>query len=140
MGAFRVAVTGCRGFRDYRRLRDALDRLLAARLPDVVILTAGGSGADSLAGSYAVARRLPVEQFPADFTRHPVDAVECRNRAMVSAADALVYVPGPDDGHARRVVAFARARGLPVRVLRTTDAEPTSAPDPDPPRRRVWQD
>jgi len=40
--AFRVLIIGGRQRFEYARLRDALDVLLARRLPDVEILTAGG--------------------------------------------------------------------------------------------------
>src|SRR5262245_8559224 len=51
--AFRVLILGESGFRDYTRLRDALDAALSKRLPDVAILTAGGPGVPALAASYA---------------------------------------------------------------------------------------
>jgi hypothetical protein len=38
---------------DYVHLRDALDKQLANRMPEVQILTAGGSGVPTLAASYA---------------------------------------------------------------------------------------
>jgi hypothetical protein len=42
--AFRVLVAGGRDPVDYVRLRDALDKLLANRMPEVEIFTAGGPG------------------------------------------------------------------------------------------------
>jgi hypothetical protein len=47
--AFRVLVTGGRDPVDYVHLRDALDKLLANRLPEVQILTAGDPGVPRLA-------------------------------------------------------------------------------------------
>jgi hypothetical protein len=47
--AFRVLVTGDREPVDYVRLRDALDKLLANRIPKVQILAAGGPGVPRLA-------------------------------------------------------------------------------------------
>jgi hypothetical protein len=58
MGQFRVIATGVRGFHDYARLRDLLDRLLSNRLPNVVIHSHCGRGADALATGYAVERGL----------------------------------------------------------------------------------
>jgi hypothetical protein len=60
MGAFRVLVAGGRHFTDYALLRATLDKLLAKRLPDVELLTAGGPGVPMLAASYAAARGLSV--------------------------------------------------------------------------------
>jgi hypothetical protein len=66
---FRVIVTGVRHFTDYARLRDALDRLLARRLPDDVILSRCGRGTDALATSYAVERGMQVVPHPLDLER-----------------------------------------------------------------------
>ena len=56
--AFRVLIIGGRQFRDYARLRDALERALARRLPDVELVTAGGAGVPALVASYARTRGL----------------------------------------------------------------------------------
>ena len=50
---FRILVIGPPLFRDYPRLRDILDVVLANRIPDVELLTVGGSGLPSLVASYA---------------------------------------------------------------------------------------
>jgi hypothetical protein len=47
--AIRVIVAGDREPVDYVRLRDTLDKLLANRMPEVQILTAGGPGVPRLA-------------------------------------------------------------------------------------------
>ena len=47
VGDGRVLVIGGPLFRDYARLRATLDAALTNRLPDVVILTPGGSGSGS---------------------------------------------------------------------------------------------
>ena|SRR5579872_6736656 len=50
---FRVPVIGPPAFRDYPHLRDVLDVVLANRVPDVELLTVGGSGLPFLVASYA---------------------------------------------------------------------------------------
>jgi hypothetical protein len=64
MGSFRLVVTGVRHLHDHARLRDRLDKLLAHRLPDVVILSRCGRGADALATSYAVEHGLQLVPHP----------------------------------------------------------------------------
>ncbi|MCE9564431.1 MAG: DUF2493 domain-containing protein [Planctomycetes bacterium] len=61
---FRVLIIGGRQRFEYARLRDAIDALLAKRLPDVEILTAGGPGVPALAACYARSRGLPPSPFP----------------------------------------------------------------------------
>lgn len=122
---FRVLVAGGTGFRDYARLRDTLDALLAERLPDVVILTAGGPGVPALAASYARSRGLGVEVTVGDYRRRPGSAREGQLAALVAGADAVVVVLEPGDPG--RVAELARRAGRPLYVLN---------PHPEPARRR----
>jgi hypothetical protein len=94
MEPFRVIVTGVRVFHDYARLRDLLDRLLAHRLPDVVILSRCGHGTDALATSYAVERGLQLVPFALNLDRDRTDemAAQRRNADLVADADAAVVV------------------------------------------------
>jgi hypothetical protein len=105
MGTFRVLVAGAAGFRNYRSLRDALDHLLCDRLPDVTILTRSGAGlgTDSLALSYALARRLDVVQYQADHTKHPVlfDARQVRNGELIRGTDTALLASDPADWRVR---------------------------------------
>jgi hypothetical protein len=58
----------------YAALRAALEALLANRLPDVELLTAGGRGVLLVAATYAAERDLTVTAVVADFHHFPADA------------------------------------------------------------------
>jgi hypothetical protein len=137
MGTFRVIVAGAAGFRDYRLLRDALDHLLRDRLPAVTVMTRSGAGlgTDSLALSYALARRLDVIQYRADHQKHPLlfDADQVRNADLVRDADAAVLVWDPNDWRVRDLLVRCKSRGLPVRVLGVRGDPPPE----NPPRRAL---
>jgi hypothetical protein len=90
--SFRVLIAGGRHFTNYPALRAALDVRLANRLPEVVLLTAGGRGVPMLAASYAAANGLEVVVRVADFGRFSTDADERRDAFLVSEADAAVVV------------------------------------------------
>jgi hypothetical protein len=124
MGAFRVLIAGPRQFTDYPALRAALDVLLAKRLPDVVLLTAGGRGVPMLAASYATERGLVVTARVADFVRFPLDAVERRDAFLVREADAAVVVWKDRDPDVRRVLARVERKGMPVHVLGGPERKP----------------
>jgi hypothetical protein len=136
LGTFRFVVVGAAGFRDYPALRDALDHLLRDRLPEVTILTRSGAGlgTDSLALSYALARRLDVVQHRADHQTHPLlfDADQVRNAELVRNADAAVLVWGEFDGVLRDLLVRCKAKGIPVRVL----GAGSPSPPPERPTRR----
>ncbi len=122
---FRVLVTGDRDFRDYTRLRDALDAALVNRLPHVEILTAGGPGAAALAASYAVARGLPVLPVVADFVRFPHQALERQVAKLDELADAVIAF-GCDT---EELLARLKAKGVRVMIVRKTQPE---KPPPEP--------
>jgi hypothetical protein len=122
--AFRVLVAGGRGPVDYFRLRDVLDKLLANRMPDVQILTAGGPGVPALAASYARSRGLEVVVINPDHNKHKTDAVERCNSALVDMADAVVVV-GEMDWELRKMRARAMAKRIPVRVVGVGDMPET---------------
>src|ERR1700722_3723966 len=71
---FRVLIFGSHSFRDYAKLRSVLDIALSKRLPDLVLVTTGGSGLPALVASYGRSRNLPVEVTP--ITRYPLDVRE----------------------------------------------------------------
>ena len=119
MGPFRVIVTGVRGFTDYARLRDTLDRLLRNRLPGVVILSRCGRGTDALATSYAVDRGLPLVPYPLDLERDRTDelAADRRNARLVADADAAVVVWDRLDRDLGELLGRCKRKGIPLRVL-----------------------
>jgi hypothetical protein len=87
---FRVLIFGSPSYRDYAKLRSILDIALSKRLPDVVLVTTGGSGVPVLVASYARSRGLPVEATP--FTRYPLDVRQSPMVGLVGKLDAAVIV------------------------------------------------
>ena len=71
---FRVIVCGGRDYADYPALCATLDRLLANRLPDVVIVHGAAPGADSLAKKYADERGLADDPYKAEWRRQAARA------------------------------------------------------------------
>ena len=133
--AFRVLVVGGRGRVDYARFRDALDRALANRLPEVQILTAGGPGVPALAASYARSRSLELVAVTPNFQKHPGDAVDRRAVDLVAAADAAVIVWEECNPDVAKFLALARSKGIPVLVLGAVEErkdEIVEVPEPTP--------
>jgi hypothetical protein len=131
---FRVLVIGGRVPLPFARLRDALDVLLANRLPDVEILTAGGPGVPALAESYARARNLDVVAVPPDHVCHRAAALEKQAEALVVLADAVVVVWDAASGQNYELMNAATAKGIPAQVLgvverRGKPVEPPAPPD-----------
>jgi ABC-type sugar transport system substrate-binding protein len=139
--SFRVLVSGGRRFTDYRLLRATLDALLAHRLPDVELLTAGGPGVPLLAASYAAERGLTVRALVPDFRRFPVDAADRRDAFLAAEADAAVVVWEDRAAAVRRVLALVERRGIPVHVIGgPPKPRGRRVPDPEPPPPRGLPD
>jgi hypothetical protein len=93
-GPMRVIVCGGRHFGDEPLLFSALDELHAHE-PISCVVHGGASGADTLAGQWAVLRSVLVEVHPAKWTTHGRAAGPIRNREMLAAgADLVVAFPG----------------------------------------------
>jgi hypothetical protein len=116
--ALRVLIAGGRHFTDYKTLRAVLDKLLANHLPDVELLTAGGSGVPMLAASYATERGLTCTALVPDFGRFPaVAAVDRRDAELVGRADAAVIVWDERAPAVWKLQALVEAKGIAVRVV-----------------------
>jgi hypothetical protein len=90
----RVLVCGGRDFADGELLSETLNRI------GVTVLIHGAArGADSMAASWAAARQISAESYPADWHRHGKAAGPIRNKQML------------DEGKPDLVVAFAGGRG-----------------------------
>jgi len=110
--AFRVLIIGGRQRFEYARLRDALDALLANRLPDVEILTTGSPGVPAIAACYAAERKLKLTTLPLDNHEHRGDAEEWRDQRLVEMAHAAVLV-GPST-EVRSLLDAASVKGLGI--------------------------
>src|SRR5262245_60963452 len=134
--SFRVLVIGGRRFCDNARLRDALDRALVNRLPDVELLTAGGPGVAALAASYARTRGLTLTVLTTDYIRYPGDAREHRDGQLVALADAAVVVWEDGHGDVWELLGGARAKRIPLVILGAPARGPASVVDEGPRSRR----
>ena len=124
MGDFRVIIAGSRYYGDYEKLRSTCDWLLSKKLADpecqVIVLSGGAPGADSLGERYAHDRGLAIERHPADWNAHGRAAGPIRNEEMAATADALIAFPleGQQNRGTYNMIALAKEHGLLVRVVR----------------------
>lgn len=91
----RVLVCGGCKFADMPFLFSVLDGLNAEH-PFTLVIEGGARGADSLARLWAKARRVKLEEFPADWRRHGKMAGPLRNTQMLKEGkpDLVVAFPG----------------------------------------------
>jgi len=94
----RVLVCGGRDYANAALVKFTLDYWLPEGMPNVII-EGCARGADSLAEDYGRARGIPVEHYPADWSRNGKAAGPIRNRRML------------DEGKPDLVIAFHGGKG-----------------------------
>ena len=111
----RVLVCGSRDWSD----RTLIEAVLRAHGP-ALIVHGGARGADRIAGEIARGLGWPVEEHPADWTRHGRAAGPRRNIEMLDSGPALVIAftlaPGGTPG-TRHTITAACERRIPVLIV-----------------------
>ena len=104
----KLLVSGSRTISDKHKVFQALDEMMSVMLKgeDVTIIEGGAKGVDTLARLYAIERKIPYEEHPADWNKNGRAAGYIRNVEMVKEADvALIIWDGKSKGtaHAMKI-------------------------------------
>ena len=83
----KYAVVGSRGFVDYNKLCEILDKIVH---PGDTIVSGGATGADSLAARYAKENNLELVEFLPDWDKFGKSAGYRRNVQIVDECDKLI--------------------------------------------------
>ncbi len=104
------------GGRDYSLTKEDYARLDA--LPITEVVCGGARGADQGGLDWAVARRIPLAMFPADWDAHGKSAGAIRNTQMAEYAEALVAFWDGKSRGTEHMIKVATKKGLKVDVVR----------------------
>ena len=119
--SFRVIIAGGRDFKDYDRLKDACDKILANKLAEgITVISGTARGADSLGERYAQERGFSLIRMPAEWDRYGKAAGYKRNEAMAQTAGAGGGLIAFWDGKSRgtgHMIDLAKQYGLAVRIV-----------------------
>ena len=111
----KVIIAGSRSFRDYQYLCQVLGQ---ERHRITQVISGGAPGADRLGIRWALAQKVRIKGFPADWQRFGKSAGYRRNQQMAQAGDVLIaFWDGQSPGTAH-MIACMRALGKPVVVIR----------------------
>jgi hypothetical protein len=111
----RVLVCGGRAFDDWTLLSKTLSEAACdAGCKIALIIHGGASGADAMAGRWALANDVPCMVFPADWKTHGKAAGPIRNAEMLTKGvpDCVVAMPGGRG--TSDMVRKAEAAGVPI--------------------------
>lgn len=120
---FRVIIAGSRAFTDYNLLKNKCDFYLQRKLLDpnteVIVISGGASGADTLGEKYAKERNLRVERYNADWKKYGKSAGYRRNKQMAEVGNALIAFRSgyAENKGTDNMINVARSEKLLVRVV-----------------------
>lgn len=121
---FCVIVAGGRGFTDKHLLTKTLDGALSSKdAKNIVIISGGAKGADSMAEKYAKGHDIKCLRVPARWDSEGKKAGYVRNREMLQFADALIAFWDGQSVGTKNMIEIAQEAGLQCRVINYTPSE-----------------
>lgn len=116
----RIVVAGCRDYTNYGEAKKYIDFCISniRKENEIIIISGGAKGADSLGERYAKENGFKVEKYPADWDRYGKSAGPRRNREMAEACDYVIcFWDGKSKG-TKTMIEYAKQYGKPIRVKR----------------------
>lgn len=113
----RVLVCGGRDYANIERVFYALDQYHKRHGPISLVITGAARGADTLAGAWALARRVDLDPYPADWRTHGKRAGPLRNQQMIDEGKPTVVIAFPGGAGTADMVRRAKAAGITTHVL-----------------------
>ena len=119
MENFKVIIAGSRGFSNYKLLKEKCNEYLREKRKEynIIIISGGARGADTLAEKYAQDEGFSLEVFPANWNKFGKSAGFIRNEQMAEIADALIaFWDGKSHG-TKHMIEIMENKKLLVRVV-----------------------
>ena len=125
MDNFKVIIAGSRGFSNYKLLREQCNKYLRdkRKTSNIIIVSGGARGADSLGEKYAQDEGFDLEIYPAQWKKLGKQAGFRRNEQMAEVADALIAFWDGESHGTKHMIDIMTNKGLPTKVINyeTTD-------------------
>jgi hypothetical protein len=123
----KVIVAGCRMFANKDFLYEQMDQMYTGLISEVVCGMA--RGVDSLGRSWAIDRKIPVKEFPANWERYGKRAGILRNQQMADYADrAIIFWDYASKG-TENMIKEMRNRSKLAIIIPITIEQPVSIVD-----------
>lgn len=119
MENFKVIIAGSRGFSNYRLLREKCNKFLREKRKkcNVVIVSGGARGADTLGEKYAKDEGFDLEIYPAQWKKFGKGAGFRRNEQMAEVADALIAFWDGESHGTKHMIDIMNEKNLLVKVV-----------------------
>lgn len=119
MENFKIIIAGSRGFSNYKLLREKCNEYLREKRKEynIIIISGGARGADTLGEKYAQDEGFSLEVFLANWNKFGKSAGFRRNEQMGEVADALIaFWDGKSHG-TKHMIEIMENKKLLVRVV-----------------------
>ena len=119
MENFKVIIAGSRGFSNYKLLKEKCNEYLREKRKEynIIIISGGARGADTLGEKYAQDEGFSLEVFPVNWNKFGKSAGFIRNEQMAEVADALIaFWDGKSHG-TKHMIEIMENKKLLVRVV-----------------------
>ena len=115
----RIIIAGTRTFDNYSLLRKKTDAFIEKYYSnrDIIIVSGGASGADSLGEKYAKERGFKLKRFPANWSKYGKMAGMIRNRLMAEYSNALVAFWDNVSPGTKNMIKLARDHHLEIKIV-----------------------
>ena len=88
----RIVVAGCRDYDNYEEAKKYIDLCIESirKEKNIIIVSGGATGADTLGERYAEENGFEIEKHPADWKKYGKAAGPIRNKEMAEVCDMLI--------------------------------------------------
>ena len=114
----RVVIGGCRDYNNYNIFKIHVDYLLQniSKQYNIVIVSGGASGVDTMAEIYAKDNNYAFELFSADWNKYGRSAGPRRNKEMVEVADFVIAFWDYNSRGTKSLIELTKQYNKPLRI------------------------
>ncbi len=114
----RVVIAGCRDYNNYDEAKEYIDFCLSdiRKENNIIIVSGGASGADSIGERYAEENGFEVEKYPADWKTYGRSAGPRRNRQMAEISDYVICFWDEKSRGTKSMIDYAKKYNKPVKI------------------------
>ena len=115
----KLGVVGSRSINNKQFVFETLDFYLARLLKEneVVLVSGGAIGVDSLCEDFARERKLKTEVYLPDYKQYGKGATHIRNKQVVEVSDYLIAITTGSNGTAS-TIKYAEQKGIPTKIIK----------------------
>ena len=113
----RIAIVGSRDFIDYKKFKEEVRPLLLPRVKDLMIVSGGARGTDTMAVQYAKEYCIPWCVFPPNWNKYGNRAGPLRNAQIVDFSDALIAFKADSSRGTLNAISLAKKKDMQVSII-----------------------